>query len=152
MKEAVHRSPVRFELLTLLIVLIASNAGAATQILLERDAAVPDGEFKGVVELSVAPPADNMKITLSVDGDRIADVLHSPYRVSVDFGPRVVESFAPKGVSYTAYADEASVAAESRDRRALGAGARAVSLAVAPTAAACERCRKSSSRASCASS
>jgi Ca-activated chloride channel homolog len=91
MKEAVHRPSNRFQLLSLLIVLIASNAGAATQILLARDAATPDGEFKGVVELSVAPPADNMKLTLSVDGDRIADVLHSPYRVSVDFGPRVVE-------------------------------------------------------------
>ena len=29
-----------------------------------------------------------------------------------DFGPRVVESFAPAGVSYTAYADEAIAAVD----------------------------------------
>jgi hypothetical protein len=29
-----------------------------------------------------------------------------------DFGPRVVESFAPEGVSYTAYADEAIAAVD----------------------------------------
>src|SRR5436190_10712697 len=81
---------IRLTLLTILILCAASAASAATQILLARDSR-PDGEFKGVVELTVTPPADNMKITLSVDGDRIADVLRSPYRVSVDFGPRVVE-------------------------------------------------------------
>jgi Ca-activated chloride channel family protein len=50
----------------------------------------PDGEFKGIIDLAVTPPADNMKIAISVDGDKLAD-LHSPYRVTVDFGPRVVE-------------------------------------------------------------
>jgi uncharacterized protein (DUF1015 family) len=32
-----------------------------------------------------------------------------------DFGPRVVESFAPEGVSYTAYADEATAAVDRGD-------------------------------------
>ena len=41
-------------------------------------------------------------------------------RVSTDddFGPRVVESFAPEGVSYTAYADEAIAAVDRGDAAA----------------------------------
>jgi uncharacterized protein (DUF1015 family) len=35
-----------------------------------------------------------------------------------DFGPRVVESFAPEGVSYTAYADEAIAAVDRGDAAA----------------------------------
>ncbi|HEY3962068.1 MAG TPA: DUF1015 domain-containing protein [Gaiellaceae bacterium] len=35
-----------------------------------------------------------------------------------DFGPRVVESFAPEGVSYTAYADEAIAAVDRGDAEA----------------------------------
>ena len=35
-----------------------------------------------------------------------------------DFGPRVVESFAPEGVSYTAYADEAVAAVDRGDAEA----------------------------------
>lgn len=87
MKEAV---PSRAHLLSLLTALIvAAGANAATQLVLDRDTR-PQGEFKGVVELSVAPPADNVKISVTVDGDKLAD-LRSPYRVTVDFGPRVVE-------------------------------------------------------------
>jgi Ca-activated chloride channel homolog len=69
---------------------MASAASAATQLLLTRDTR-PEGELKGVVELTVAPPADNMKVSISVDGDKLTDALYSPYRVSVDFGARVVE-------------------------------------------------------------
>ena len=39
-------------------------------------------------------------------------------RTDDDFGPRVVESFAPKGVSYTAYADEAIAAVDRGDAAA----------------------------------
>ena len=35
-----------------------------------------------------------------------------------DFGPRVVESFDPRGVSYTAYADEAVAAVDRGDAAA----------------------------------
>ena len=68
---------------------LATTANAATQLLLSRDAK-PDGDFKGVVELIVDVPLDNMKVTITVDGEKLAD-LHSPYRVTVDLGPRVVE-------------------------------------------------------------
>jgi len=39
-------------------------------------------------------------------------------RTDDDFGPRVVESFAPEGVSYTAYADEAIAAVDRGDAAA----------------------------------
>jgi len=39
-------------------------------------------------------------------------------RTEDDFGPRVVESFAPEGVSYTAYADEAIAAVDRGDAAA----------------------------------
>jgi len=91
MKQAVKRVSSKAGLLTFLTtILFASSASAATQLLLTRDSA-PQGELKGVVELTVAPPADNMKVSITVDGDKIADALLSPYRVTVDFGPRVVE-------------------------------------------------------------
>lgn len=81
-------SKARF-LSLLAIAIFAIHANAATQLVLDRGAK-PEGEFKGVVDLAVTPPADNMKIAISVDGDKLAD-LHTPYRVTVDFGPRIVE-------------------------------------------------------------
>jgi uncharacterized protein (DUF1015 family) len=39
-------------------------------------------------------------------------------RTDDDFGPRVVESFSPEGVTYTAYADEAIAAVDSGDAAA----------------------------------
>lgn len=68
---------------------LATTADAATQLLLTRDAN-PLGEYKGIVDLAVETPSDNMKVTISVDGEKLVD-LHSPYRVTVDLGPRVVE-------------------------------------------------------------
>jgi len=87
---AVRNRNGRLQLLTLIAALtLATTASATTQLLLTRDAN-PEGEYKGIVDLTVAPPAENMKITLTVDGDKLAD-LYSPYRVMVDLGPRVVE-------------------------------------------------------------
>src|SRR5256885_16480996 len=91
MKAAVQRITRRLHLLPLITTFVfASTANAATQLLLARDAR-PQGEFKGIVALTVTPPAENMKVSITVDGDKIADALLSPYRVTVDFGPRVVE-------------------------------------------------------------
>lgn len=90
MKAAAVLVRNRRHLLSLIAALtLATSASATTQLLLSRDAN-PDGDYKGIVDLTVVPPAENMKITLSVDGDKLAD-LHSPYRVMVDLGPRIVE-------------------------------------------------------------
>jgi len=92
MKAAVQQSArTKVSIIPLLALLaIASGASATTQLVLARDTH-PEGQFKGIVELTVTPPADNMKVSITVDGDKLAEALLSPYRVSVDFGPRVVE-------------------------------------------------------------
>jgi uncharacterized protein (DUF1015 family) len=65
------------------------------------------GEVPGV---EVDAPGDG--VTLYRDG-RFTRV-----ETDDDFGPRVVESFAPEGVSYTAYADEAIAAVDRGDAAA----------------------------------
>jgi uncharacterized protein (DUF1015 family) len=46
------------------------------------------------------------------------DGIYTRVATDDDFGPRVVESFAPEGVSYTAYADEAIAAVDRGDAAA----------------------------------
>jgi uncharacterized protein (DUF1015 family) len=58
----------------------------------------------------VEAPGDG--VTLYRDGRYVR------VRTDDDFGPRVVESFAPEGVSYTAYADEAIAAVDRGDAAA----------------------------------
>jgi VWFA-related protein len=82
-----------------LSVLIATSAQATTQLLLSRGDK-PEGEFKGVVELTVHPGFDDARVTLVVDGQKLADGMRSPYRVTVDFGSLVVEH----KISVTAFA------------------------------------------------
>src|SRR6266550_806281 len=82
-----------------LSVLLATSAQATTQILLSRGEK-PEGEFKGVVELTIRPGFDDARVTLIVDGQKLADGMRSPYRVTVDFGPLVVEH----KISVTAFA------------------------------------------------
>ncbi len=77
-----------------LLLILPSHAAAntTTRILLSRDASAGIAtEAKGVVELTVDPPFDGARISISVDGERITDALVSPYRAMVDFGPRAVE-------------------------------------------------------------
>lgn len=69
----------------------APIAQAATQLLLTRGERPGTAEYKGVVELTVNPGIDDARVTITVDGQRIADSMQSPYRVVVDFGPAAVE-------------------------------------------------------------
>jgi len=64
---------------------------ATTQVILSRDTQVDRGVLKGVVELTVDPGFDDARVTLVLDGDKIAESLHSPYKVTVDFGPVPIE-------------------------------------------------------------
>src|ERR1700737_3057148 len=84
-----------------LSILIASSAQATSQLLLNRDDK-PSGEFIGVVELTVRPGFDDARVTIVVDGQKLADGLRSPYRVTVDFGPAPLEH----KISVTAYGSE----------------------------------------------
>ena len=89
---------------SLLSLLITTTAAANTQLVLHRGAAGEhDGEITGVVDLTIDPAFDNARVTVTVDGQKVADGLRSPYHVGVDFGPApvqhkiVVTATAPHG-------------------------------------------------------
>ncbi|MCU1348820.1 MAG: Mg-chelatase subunit ChlD [Acidobacteria bacterium] len=82
---------LRFLLLTAALVAVPAKA-TTTQLVLERGHDRPETlEYKGVVELTVNPGFENAKVSITVDGQKLADGLRSPYKVSVDFGPAAVE-------------------------------------------------------------
>ena len=85
-----HEGSTLAALIALLLLGNPANA-AATQLLLSRGGAIPQLEYKGVVDLTVSPGFDSAKVAITVDGQKIADNLRSPYRVVVDFGPSAVE-------------------------------------------------------------
>lgn len=72
----------------IVLLLTSTTAFAATQLLLSRDdGAEHSGEYKGVVELIADPGFDNAKVTILVDGTKVAADLLTPYRVVADLGP-----------------------------------------------------------------
>jgi len=78
--------------LTLLLLLTATSAVAAEQLLLRRgDTDGHSGELKGVVDLTIDPVFDDAKVTVVVDGNTLATNLTSPYHVVVDFGDTAIE-------------------------------------------------------------
>ncbi|HKS25582.1 MAG TPA: VWA domain-containing protein [Thermoanaerobaculia bacterium] len=77
-------------LLLLLSLLTITPANANTQLVLTRDAQ-PEGEFKGLVDLTAVPGFEAARVTITVDGEKIAEALPSPYRVTVDLGPIAVQ-------------------------------------------------------------
>lgn len=90
-------------LLTLLLTTTTVSA-ANTQLLLKRGGAGDHaGEYKGVVDLTVDPGIDKAKVSIAVDGQKVADSLLPPYRVHVDFGPAALQhritvtAIAPNG-------------------------------------------------------
>ena len=77
---------------TLLSLLLATEAAANTQIVLERGATRnPDALYAGVVDLAINPGFDNARVTVIVDGHKIAEGIKAPYHVAVDFGPAAVQ-------------------------------------------------------------
>jgi Ca-activated chloride channel homolog len=82
----------KFAVAAVLTFLVANAAVAKTQILLERGAKQnPDIQYTGVVDLAIDPGFENAKVTVIVDGQKIADGLLSPYHVVVDFGPTAIQ-------------------------------------------------------------
>jgi Ca-activated chloride channel homolog len=82
----------KFAALAVLTTVLTTAAAANAQILLSRGAKQnPDIQYTGVVDLAINPGFDNAKVTVLVDGQKIADGLKSPYHVEVDFGPAPVQ-------------------------------------------------------------
>ncbi|HYK02296.1 MAG TPA: VWA domain-containing protein [Thermoanaerobaculia bacterium] len=77
---------------SLLTLLLTTTAAANTQIVLEHGSKRDhSGEYTGVVDLAINPGFDGAKVSVSVDGQKVADGLLSPYHVVVDFGPTPVQ-------------------------------------------------------------
>lgn len=77
---------------SLLTVLLTTAAAADTQLVLSRDQHDDHGgEYTGVVDLVVDPGFDNAKVSVTVDGAKVAAGILSPYHVNVDFGPLAVQ-------------------------------------------------------------
>jgi len=87
------RSKANLNLLpTILLIAIASAAYAAEprQLLLSRDAN-PEGEVKGLVDVVVSPGFDDARVSVTMDGQKIAEGVIAPYRIPIDFGAQPVE-------------------------------------------------------------
>ncbi|MBV8519528.1 MAG: VWA domain-containing protein [Acidobacteria bacterium] len=75
-----------------LLLLATATRAAATQLVLARNSEHElAGEYSGIVDLAVDPGLDNAKVTVTVDGQKVADSLLSPYHVAVDFGPIAIQ-------------------------------------------------------------
>src|SRR5471032_62419 len=70
---------------------LAAAAYGSTQLVLSRGEQLSSAEYKGVIEFTVNPGFDDARVSIAVDGQRIADALQSPYRVTCDFGPTAME-------------------------------------------------------------
>lgn len=77
---------------SLFTLLLTTNAAATTQIVLQRGGLTDQpGQYSGVVDLTIDPGFDNAKVTVTVDGQKVAEGLMSPYHVVVDLGPAPLE-------------------------------------------------------------
>jgi Ca-activated chloride channel homolog len=73
-----------------LSLLSAAYAAEPQRLLLSRDGN-PTGEFKGLVDVVISPGFDDAKVTVAVDGHKIADGVLAPFRIPIDFGLQPVE-------------------------------------------------------------
>ncbi len=96
-----HRSSQLVAFLAVALLISAPAAASTTQLLLNRDSK-PQGEIKGIVDLTVSPGLDDARVTVVVDGQKLAEGLRSPYHLTVDFGPTAIEH----KITVTAHADQ----------------------------------------------
>src|SRR4051812_12335048 len=86
-----HNRNTHFYLaITLTLLLGATAAAAADQVILGRDT-TPPTDIKGTIDLTIVPEFDDARVTVTVDGQKIVEALRSPWHVPVDFGPIPVE-------------------------------------------------------------
>jgi VWFA-related protein len=82
--------------------LLGASADASTTQLVLNRYTHPEGMINGVVDLTVTPGFDEARVTVVVDGQKLAEGLRSPYHLTVDFGPTIVEH----KITVIAYAGE----------------------------------------------
>lgn len=90
--KAARQFRKRTTLLTVILTIsLAVPASANTQLVLTRGQQLPSTEYKGVIELTVDPGFDDARVSITVDGQKVAESLPSPFRLVVDFGPTAME-------------------------------------------------------------
>jgi Ca-activated chloride channel family protein len=91
-KDSKQRRDSVLILSSLLSILITTAAAANTQLTLARGGQNDNtAEFTGVVDVVIDPGFENAKVTVTVDGQKVATGLLAPYRLTVDFGPTPVQ-------------------------------------------------------------
>ena len=95
----------------LTIVAASANAQLLPRLLLTKDApARLPGAYRGATEIVVVPPFEAARVTLELNGNRIATLTRAPYRLEADLGSEAIQqtirvtASAPgrKGVSWEA--------------------------------------------------
>lgn len=77
---------------TILVILFFITTGhASTQLTLKPGEPPVQGEHVGVIDLVVDPGVEEARVWITVDGQKIAQGLGWPHRVTVDLGPTAVE-------------------------------------------------------------
>jgi Ca-activated chloride channel family protein len=73
--------------LILLTIAIAAPtlAGVPQQLILSRDSQ-PQSEIKGVFDVVISPGFDDAKVSVTLDGQKIAESVLAPYHIQIDFG------------------------------------------------------------------
>ena len=74
----------------LVVLLLPATTFANQQLVLSRAQAPETAEYRGLVDLAVDPGFDAARVSVTVDGENVV-ALHSPYRVTVDLGPDVIQ-------------------------------------------------------------
>lgn len=84
-----HRSNA---VLLFIIILVVASPVAADQLVLAREGRSEHaGQYKGVVDLIIVPGIENAKVSVEVDGQKIAEGLLPPWHLKVDFGPMPIQ-------------------------------------------------------------
>jgi Ca-activated chloride channel family protein len=77
---------------SLLTLFLTATAAADSQLMLARDRHDDhNGEYTGIIDLVIDPGFENAKVTVTVDGAKVATNILSPYHVNVDFGLQPVQ-------------------------------------------------------------
>src|SRR4051794_8829867 len=90
--EVIRSQVSRRSLPLLLTIAIAAPTfgGAPQQLILSRDSR-PDGEIKGVYDVVISPGFDDAKVSVTLDGQKVAESVLAPYHIQIDFGTAALE-------------------------------------------------------------
>lgn len=81
---------VLLSLLQIALFTAAANAAEPRQLILSRES-TPDGEIKGLTDVVISPGFDDARVSVAVDGHKIADGVLAPFHIPIDFGALAVE-------------------------------------------------------------